>query len=157
HQYTTRYVNSRLHFLMSGRAANIFEDVLDEEQTEEKGRDVMKSIRVGTKMSAEGETGFEPSLLIEMEKVFLEGTGLYVRRARVIKDRFNVIDSKEFDNPKFADFLPHIQLLNLGGEHFGVDASASSADMLKSPDTSFSEKQKLQKIFSEEIEGELRS
>ena len=92
-----------------------------------------------------------------MEKVFTQDGGKYVRRGKVIKDRFNVIDSKEFDNPTFQDFLPHIKLLNLGGEHFGVDTTSSSVDMLSSPDTSWTEKKRAQQIYCEEIEGELVS
>ena len=76
-------------------------------------------------MAAEKETGYEPSLLIEMEKVFNEVRGKYVRRATVIKDRFSQIDSKQFENPKFESFLPHIKMLNLGGEHVGVDSASS--------------------------------
>ena len=134
--------------------------LVDEQATEDKGREITKSIKVGTKMSAERETGYEPSLLIEMEKIFVEGTGKYVRRASVIKDRFGApphgIDSKQFDNPKFADLLPHIKNLNLGGDHVGVDAE-TSVNMFQSPDTSWTERQKAQAVYTEEIEGELVS
>ena len=91
-QYTTRYVNSPLHIIMCGRAANVFEDV-QEEKDNPNAPKTFKAVRVGTKMSAETETGYEPSLLIEMEKVMLGEGGRYARRANVIKDRYGVIDS----------------------------------------------------------------
>ena len=155
HQYTTRYVNSRLHIIMCGRASNIFADVEDEDASTEN-KQVMKSIKVGTKMSAEGETGFEPSLLIEMERYHILQGGKYVRRANVVKERFGILTDKEFDDPTFEDFLPHIKSLNLGGEHVGVGTDTSEG-MFISPDTSFSERRKQQTILTEEIEGLLVS
>src|SRR3990167_2283916 len=155
HQYTTKYVNSRLHVIMCGRASNIFADVEDEDASTE-AKQVMKSIKVGTKMSAEGETGFEPSLLIEMERYHILQGGKYVRRANVVKERFGILTDKEFDDPTFEDFLPHIKSLNLGGEHVGVGTDTSEG-MFISPDTSFSERRKQQTILTEEIEGLLVS
>ncbi len=32
-----------------------------------------------------------------------------------------MIDGQRFDDPTFEDFLPHINALNLGGEHIGVN------------------------------------
>jgi hypothetical protein len=49
-----------------------------------------------------------------------------VRKAYILKERFNVIDGKEFVNPTFKHFLPHIELLNLGGTQLGVDTSRTS-------------------------------
>ncbi|MDY6845290.1 MAG: AAA family ATPase [Thermodesulfobacteriota bacterium] len=123
--YADLYVNSKLHIIMCGRAGNIFADIAEDEDNEKS----WKAVKVGTKMSAETETGYEPSLLIEIEKVFTAGTGKHVRRAAVIKDRFDVIDSKEFDNPDFNDFMPHIKLLNIGGEHLGVETINDSSNI----------------------------
>lgn len=157
HTFTSRYVNSRLHVLMCGRAANIFDDVEEEGET---GKREFKTVRVGTKMSAETDTGYEPSLLVEMQKVFVGEGGAYVRRASVIKERFGVIDSHEFDfSPTdaqdyvFQCFLPHIKCLNLGGEHVGVDTSQTSAGLFESNGTSVSEVRKQQTVLSEEVEG----
>ena len=58
-EFTDRYVNSKLHVIMRGRAGYIWDDVEDEEGVKELKK-------VGTKMKAEVETGYEPSLLIEM-------------------------------------------------------------------------------------------
>jgi len=38
----------------------------------------------------------------------------------VLKDRSTLLDGKTFRNPTFETFLPHIQLLNLGGKQLGV-------------------------------------
>lgn len=150
-QFTQLYLNSKLHIIMCGRAGNIFEDIEAEDNE-------MKTIKVGTKMSAETETGYEPSLLIEMTKVMLKDGGKYLRRASVIKDRFNVIDSKDFDfsaeDPEdyaFKCFLPHIQLLNIGGNHVGIDTTRNSQERF--PVNANDGFQRQRTILCEEIEG----
>lgn len=153
--YTTRYNNSNLHIIMCGRAGSIYEDV---EDTQNKGK--MKSVKVGTKMNAETETGYEPGLLLEMEKSFTESkdsNGIYVRKCHVIKDRFDLIDSKNFNNPEFKNFLPHIQALNLGGDHSGIDATRTSEDMFDgSGDGEYYKMQKKRTICLEEITEEIK-
>jgi len=124
-EFTDRFVNSKLHIIMAGRSAYIWDDVEDEEGVKELKK-------TGTKMKAETEMGYEPSLLVEMvkaRKVSNAGSP-WVHRAWVIKDRFDVIDGKHFDDPGFENFLPHIELLNLGGKHRALDMDRSSINML---------------------------
>jgi len=154
-KYSTPYVNSKLHIIMCGRAGNIFEDVEDDDDNG-GSKKKWKAVKTGTKMAGETETGYEPSMLVELERVFKEGRGKYARRATVVKDRFNVIDGKEFENPVFKDFLPHVKLLNIGGEHIGVDATRNSEEMFdNSGDIEWSRKRKDKKIVLEEMEGVL--
>lgn len=150
--YTLPYINSRMHIIMVGRAANVYEDVEDS-----GGEEKTKSIKTGTKMSAEGETGFEPSLLVEMERVFQHDGGRYAREATVIKDRFGVLDGKTFIDPDFKVFLPHISLLNLGGEHLGVETAQSSEALFGDGGKSVAVRRQQQQILTEEIEGLLVS
>jgi hypothetical protein len=51
------------------------------------------------------------------------------RETTVVKDRFDLIDGKVFENPTFEAFLPHIERLNLGGSQIGFDATRSSVGM----------------------------
>lgn len=128
-QFTDLFVNSNLHIIMCGRAGWEY----DFREDEDGVTDIAKT---GTKMKAETEMGYEPSLNIEMEKV-REGSGkigqAFKNRAWVLKDRFDVINGRSFDNPDFGSFLPHIKLLNIGGEHMGVDTQKSSQDLFDSP------------------------
>jgi hypothetical protein len=57
---------------------------------------------------------------IEQELTRGDVTAVY-RRATVMKDRSNTIDGKSFRNPKFSDFLPHIEYLSLAGAHNVTD------------------------------------
>jgi hypothetical protein len=138
-RFTDALVNSSCHILMCGRAG--FE--YDYYQDESGKRELAKT---GIKMKAEGETGYEPSMLILMEReTEMEGSSIknIYRTGHVLKDRSNTIDGKVFRNPSFEDFLPHLNGLNVGGEHVGVDLSQSSAGIVP-PDIRKWEKDKIE-------------
>lgn len=119
-KFTDAYVNSNAHIVLCGRAGfeyDYFEDDNGKKQLE----------KTGVKMKAEGEMGYEPSLLVLMEREMENmETKKIVRTANVLKERFAVLDGQTFKNPTFADFLPHIERLNLGGTQLGVDTSRTS-------------------------------
>lgn len=123
-EFTKRYVRSSLHIIMCGRAADKWEDVEDNEGVKELKK-------VGTKMRAETETAYEPSLLVEMVKFHetARAGGGWLNRAWVVKDRFDIINHLRFDNPDFEAFLPHIERLNLGGKHKAIEPGRSSVDL----------------------------
>jgi hypothetical protein len=122
-QFTDRFVNSNLHIVMAGRAGFEYENYVED------GRKKME--KVGTKMKTEGETGYEPDLLVLMEQVEDLRTGKVVHRATVQKDRSTLLDGMQFHNPDFADFLPHVKCLALGGNHVGVGVTGDSQHLLK--------------------------
>jgi|GEM_PF-918112 len=119
-QFTDRYINSKLHIIMCGRAGDDLE-----QYTDEQGKRQLE--KVGVKMKTEGETGFEPSLLVLMERDMNTRTNQVTHRATILKDRSDRLDGEEFDDPDFKDFLPHIELLNLGGDHIGVDVGGGDS------------------------------
>ena len=123
-QFTDKFINSKIHIILAGRSAFIWDDVEDEEGVKELKK-------TGTKMRAETEMGYEPSLLVEMEHVRKSARigGGWINRAWVVKDRFNVINSQHFDMPTFESFLPHIESLNLNGEHMAIDTTRNSQGM----------------------------
>ena len=148
--YTNRFVNSRLHIIIAGRAMWEYDFIEDEEKVKEIAK-------VGTKMRGESEMGFEPSLVMEMESVKSEkgkiGSG-FIQRGWIIKDRSNTLQGKLFDNPVFNNILPHIQSLNLGGEHIGVNTDENSTALFDSPNNG-NNLYKRREIALENIENEL--
>jgi AAA domain-containing protein len=126
-KFTDRYVNSGVHIILCGRAGFEYDYNVDED-TGKKNLE-----KTGVKMKAEGEMGFEPSLLVYMER-HQEMDGNKVKRvwrsATVLKDRSTLLDGREFEDPGFEAWLPHIDLLNLGGKQLGVDTSRTSAHMI---------------------------
>lgn len=118
-RFTDAFVNSNLHVIICGRAGfeyDYFEDSSGKKQLEKSG----------IKMKAETEFGYEPSLLVLMEREKTLDMKKPVRTAQVLKDRSRLIDGKAFANPSFKDFAPHILFLNIGGAHVGVDTTRNS-------------------------------
>lgn len=122
-KFTDSYINTSLHIIMCGRAGYEYDFF-----TNDSGKRELE--KTGIKMKAETETGYEPSLLVLMERTMDMETKKVYREAHVLKERFNVIDGHTFRNPTFDDFLPHIQRLNLGGQQLGVDSSRNSEHMI---------------------------
>ena len=153
-KFSERFVNSQLHIIVCGRAGYEYNYEVDEEGKKEL-------LKTGTKMKAEGEFGFEPSLLVEMERARDSAhVGATVEHiGHVIKDRRmdgKGLDGMQFKNPCFKDFLPHIEALNLGGEHVGVDATRTSEEMFTATGESYGVIQSRRRSLIEEIEGVLK-
>lgn len=148
-RFTDVYVNSSLHIIMCGRMGYEY----DFFQNEENGKKELE--KTGVKMKAETETGYEPSILVLMERQMEFETKRQIRRAYVLKERFDVIDGNELVNPTFKDFLPHIELLNLGGAQLGVDTSRNSDGIIPelggASDWKYREEQR--QIFLEKIQN----
>lgn len=120
------FLCSKIHFIITGRAGFEYQY----EENEAGKRELMKT---GIKMKAEGELGYEPSLLIEMELI-RERTekGMKIEnRGTILKDRDGLIHGKQFVEPHFDDFLPLVKRLNLGGDKTGVDISRNSSEAFK--------------------------
>lgn len=147
--FSTKLIMSNLHFIVCGRAGDVWENVIDNE-----GYSEVK--KTGTKMRLERETSYEPSLLVEMVKARENnqpGSG-WTHRAWVVKDRFDVIDSSHFDNPTFESFLPHIELLNLGGEHKALEPDRDSQELFDNSNNGY-ERRRQKTILLEKIQEEI--
>lgn len=126
-EFTDKFVNSEVHILMCGRAGYEY-DFFTNEDTGKKELE-----KTGIKMKAETETGFEPSLLVLMERHMSLADKTVYREAHILKDRSRLIDGQTFTfsgattvEQTYACFKPHIDFLNLGGRHVGVDTSRNS-------------------------------
>lgn len=150
-EFTDAYTVNPVHILVCGRSQGVWDYFKDDD-----GK--MELHQIGTKMKVEKEMGYEPSLLIEMERVLREGTKGWTHRATVLKDRNphkeTTLDGKEFDDPTFADILPHIQCLNIGGEHQPVSLD-DSQHMFNGDtgDTEWRKKEAARQIAWEEFSG----
>lgn len=146
-KFTDRYVNSHLHIIMCGRMGYEYDFF-----TDDNGKKQLEKTAV--KMKAETETGYEPSLLVWMERSMDLTTNAVIREAHILKERFDVIDGMSFPNPAFKTFLPHIELLNLGGQQVGIDATRTSDDMIPGAEGSGWKKAQEQKeIILEKVEA----
>lgn len=142
-KFTDAFVNSPLHIILAGRAGYEYD------YFEEDGKKELE--KTGVKMKAEGEMGYEPDLLIHMERrQELEGNSVTRtwRDATILKDRSTLLDGQIFKFESYTEggehlplevlvrqvwaaFGPHIKCLNLGGKQLGVDTSRTSDGMIK--------------------------
>lgn len=144
-QYTDLYVNGKCHYFMLGRAGYEYEQQ-DNEDTGKK--EIVKS---GTKMKVEGETGFEPDILMEMER-FYDKNDKLINRCWIVKDRSNTLNGTFIDFPTFESFKPFFDFINLGGEHTGIDTTRTSEQAFENPDWSYQERQKRKEIALENLQ-----
>ena len=115
----------------------------------------MELYKVGTKMRLEATFAYEPSLLVEMERV--KDDRKLIHRAWVLGDRSDALDGKSFDNPTFKDFKPHFDfILADGGEHAPLDLSRNSEEMFdKDGSPKWKREAERKTIALEEIQGSM--
>jgi hypothetical protein len=151
--FADRYLNDPMHVIICGRAGYDY----DYEENEETGKKELR--KTGVKMKTEGEFGFEPSLLVEMERVQAPGdTGaLITHRALVIGDRFGVLDGKCADNPDGTFFKPYLDMLT-PGTHAAVDLTRTTPIQVdEAGDAQWAREKKLRVIECEKAQSLLTS
>lgn len=110
-EFSTPFVQAKCHIIFTGRAG--YEYDFSETTDGASGRTKKEIQKSGIKMKAEGETAFEPDILVLMEKDsdLLGHEKKIWREATILKDRTNTIDGKSFRNPTYETFEPAIKLL----------------------------------------------
>lgn len=89
--FTAWYLSSPMHVTICGRAGDIYE----QEVNPETGRKELNV--VGQRMQTEKNTGYEPSLLVQMEREYADsGKKSLQCVATVVGDRFAVLTGDEF-------------------------------------------------------------
>lgn len=149
-KFTTAFLNSKLHIIMCGRLGYEYSF-----QENDKGQKEL--IKDDIKMKTESETGYEPSLLIKMERLPVIGREDHPERmATVLKDRFGVLDGKSMINPNFNFFKPHIELLKKGGEK-AFDETRKSSQLVDKEVNGYANEnnKKIRDIIIDEIKSYL--
>jgi hypothetical protein len=105
-EFSEPFVHDRYHTIMCGRAGYEYVD----EKDEHGKRQIYKS---GVKMKVEGETAYEPDMLMYMERFeeILETKKKVWRECTILKDRSTLLDGKSFKNPTYKDFAPAVDRL----------------------------------------------
>lgn len=106
-EFSDPFVNDPYHVIMCGRAGY---EYMNEKNEETGKQEIFKS---GIKMKVEGETAYEPDMLILMERFeeILDKDKSVWREATIIKDRSNLIDGQTFKNPVFENFEPAVDAM----------------------------------------------
>jgi len=154
------YLNSPLHIIICGRAGWEYEM-----EARDDGSNKKDLIKTGVKMKTEAEFGFEPSLLVEMQREQDLNSGhRIIRTATVLGDRFSKIDGAGAIFPSTNDpakameavytfFRPHLQCLSRGS-HATVDtAGRTNFDINDQGEDGWAAERKQRTILCEEIQG----
>lgn len=147
-EFSDPLVRLPFSIIMCGRAGYEYENEINEQTGK---REIYKS---GIKMKVEGETAYEPDVLVLMER-FEEVLGkdkkIY-RQATIIKDRSTLIDGKVFMNPTYKDFAPVIEnMLDNPATNY-QDEGSDSTGLFKNEEDKYQYIND-KKICLEEIEG----
>lgn len=156
--FTDRFLSSKVHVIVCGRAGSLYEYQLNETTGKKE------LITTGTRMATEKELGYEPPLLIEMIKS--RENGGIVNKALVEKDRSNFLNGEEIAfEPHtgvkldkiynvFEKFKPHFESLSLGEEHFGSMNVRDSKDLYtETGEDNWSFELRQRTIWCEEIQA----
>jgi hypothetical protein len=161
-EWTARFLASPLHIIVNGRLGFDYEY-----QENESGKKEL--VKGDSKMRAEGQFGYEPHLLIEMEKIRdtagAHRGGRFLHRAHILKDRSWALNGKTVDftdkdsyetgdwKAVFQAFRPHFDFLDIGGRQ--QVAPSSTSDVLFGPDGSseYYRRERQRRIALEEIEN----
>jgi hypothetical protein len=112
-------LSSDKHVFLCGRQGNEFEE--DEETGDLK--------KVGTKMKAEGETPYEPHILIHLEAVKNLKTGLSTITAFAEKDRTGLLAGHTINNPCFDNIVkPILPLLGTVQAQMASESETAAQD-----------------------------
>ena len=110
-----RLLSSPMHVFILGRQGNEFAE--DDETGELK--------RVGTKMKAEGETAYEPHILLRMEAI-RQKSGPALVTAFAEKDRTGILAGRTIEAPDFDSLIKPIMPL-LGGTQAVIESEDATA------------------------------
>lgn len=126
-EFSEPLVRDPYHILMCGRAGYEYENIKNEDTGK---REIIKS---GIKMKVEGETNYEPDVIILMERFeeVLGDSKKVWREATVIKGRSDLIDGKVFKNPTYEDFSQFIDETLFDAVSASTTEDASSGALFK--------------------------
>lgn len=149
-EFSDRFVSDEYHAIFTGRAGFEYGD----EKNEDTGkREIFKT---GIKMKVEGETAYEPDMLVLLERFeeVLSNKKEVWREATIIKDRSTLLDGKTFRNPTYEDFAPAIEALldNPVPRDAFMDPEGNTAALFESEENVGKWKREKDKAM-EEIEG----
>jgi hypothetical protein len=143
-QFSEKLVAGPYHVLFTGREGYVYEQILNEDTNKKE------LVKTGVKMRAEGDTAYEPDLLLRMERweELLDEQKKIWRTATVVKGRGDLCDGMVIKNPTFEDFSPFIEFV-LGDVKPAVQTESFPDSTLVAKDEDFHEDRTNRKVLLE--------
>lgn len=146
--FTDLFLNASLHMIVCGRAGDVYKY-----EKNDNGKNEL--VNVGTKMATEKELSYEPSLLIEMRRKYIDSKEHLF--GYVEKDRSDTINGMEFELPKYENFKPHIDFLSIGNQITTEMTDNASMELFEGktlePEDEFAAEKRKRTIKWEEVKG----
>jgi hypothetical protein len=149
--WADQFLNASAHIVICGRAGWEW----DEREDEDTGQQVLT--KTGIKMKVEGEFGFEPDVIFELARDQVEDGRAFklMNLCRVFKDRYDIRNGQEKQNPDGAWFKPWLDAV-AEEETTTVDTTtATKLDVDESGDLQAHRERKERTILCEEIQGSI--
>ena len=149
-RFSDAFTNSPVHLIICGRAQNIWE----RKENEDTGKTELNV--KGTKMRTQSELAYEPSFLAEMarDQRIENGKPVIFRTMTVMKDRFRLLDGKQFENPTFEAIKPHIDCIRAGASNTVDTSRRTEMGVTEDGDAEWTTEKKTRVILCEEIQAE---
>jgi len=149
-EFSDPFVRDHYHAILCGRSGYEYGSEINSETGK---REIYQK---GVKMKVEGETAYEPDLLVQMSIVAHNlGEDKEVwREAMVLKDRSTLIDGKTFKDPAYSDFEPFVTSVLKGKAKASPPEADAAALFPRDDKTGFAER-KAREIELDEIQSDL--
>lgn len=167
-EWVVPMLNAPLHVLTCGREGDQWEDMAQEDGSS-------KAAKVGVKMKAEGEFGYEPFLLLWMESeqklIGRRRGGQFVHRGTVLKDKSRRIQGLTFEWPDinnykkgdwkkvFEKVKPHVDFFKIAErqeqQHAALSPDGRDVIFTDNGNSDYFKRKQEITIALEEIEGTL--
>lgn len=150
--FSQRLATAPYDYFLCGRSGFTYEM----EKDEETGKKAFT--KTGVKVKLEGETGYEPDIVVYTERVedLEDGKPIVTWDSTVIKSRAEMLSGKIFRKAKWENFAPAFFFLLDGAQPAKAIAETDARELLDRPDSG-TEYIRRRKVALENIEGELTS
>jgi hypothetical protein len=149
-EFSEPFVNGEFNVIMTGRAGYEYDNEINADTGK---REIYKS---GVKMKVEGETAYEPDVLVYMEQIeeILQDKKEVYNQATILKDRADLIQGKTFKNPSYEVFAPVVDAMLENPVKAEPVAERDASELFRTEEEKHQYKTDIQ-IALEEIEGYL--
>jgi len=154
--FSSRFVRSRIDILFTGRAGYEYDS--NETVDERTGKKKLEIYKSGVKMKVDGETAYEPDIVLHMDRVeeLLDEKKVVYRECTVLKDRSGLLDGKTLRNPTGVEFAPVFSYLLTNPAAQVADEPEGNDRSLFHDDDATEAKKLKREILLEKIEETIR-
>jgi hypothetical protein len=153
--FSARFVRSRIDILFTGRAGYEYDT---NETVTDSGKKKLEIYKSGVKMKIDGETAYEPDIVLHMDRIeeLLEDDKVVYRTCTILKDRSGLLDGKTLKNPTGVEFAPVFDYLLANPAAVVADEPEGNDRSLFQDDDATEKKKLRREILLETVEETIK-